>query len=94
MMIGQESGPLKLEKVLKSIGCPHSPRAEGDKYAIFSNDSYTCLRNVSIERLMKAQDEVIGQRRDLGFYPIADGDFFPAHPYDSLKVRGQRAAIF
>lgn len=55
MMVGQESGPVKLEKVLASVGCPHTPREDTQKFATFTNESYDCIRAVTVEKLMKGE---------------------------------------
>ncbi|KAI1292516.1 Acetylcholinesterase [Halotydeus destructor] len=85
MMIGQESGPLKVEKVAKYLGCPYLAKKKGDKYATFDDKTYQCIRQANVSQLMAIQQKIFESRRDMGFYPIADNDFFPDHPYDSLK---------
>lgn len=50
MLIGTETGPIKLEMLLNITNCPYLPRKnQTEKYVTFTETTFTCLRNLPVE---------------------------------------------
>ena len=50
MLIGIETGPVKLEMLLNITDCPYIPRKnQTERYVTFTDDTFKCLRDLPVE---------------------------------------------
>lgn len=61
------------------------PTAEGEGCTRPEAAGIDCLRKKTVEELLDLQQTILTTRKDMGFTPNEDEEFFGANPFDKLK---------
>lgn len=74
----------RCSSLLKVAGCP-VPEVAGDECPRADAAGLECLKKKTMEEILELQQKMVKNRKDIGFTPNEDEDFFGTNPFDRLK---------
>jgi carboxylesterase type B len=82
MMASKANNPTIFYKLCKKWDCP----VDGtEKAPQFSKETFECVRNMDIGKLIEGIALHAQGQQDPGTYPTEDGEFFDMHPFESIE---------
>lgn len=75
---------MRFKKFAATANCADMKKLEKETEYKLRDDTFECVRKLSLDDILKSAKEIMKTKKDVGFMPVEDQGFFGGNPFDTL----------
>lgn len=84
LLFPEESSIVRFKKFAAVAKCAEMKKLEKETEYKLRDDTFDCVRKLSFDDILKAAKEIMKSKKDVGFMPVEDQNFFGGNPFDTM----------
>lgn len=84
LLFPEESSIVRFKKFASLANCADMKKLEKETEYKLRPDTFECVRKLSFDAVMSSVKEILKTKKDVGFVPAEDQNFFVGNPFDTI----------
>ena len=84
LLFPEEASIVRFKKFASYAKCAEMKKLEKETEYKLRDDTFECLRKLTVDQVLDAGKEIMKTKKDIGFMPVEDQAFFGGNPFDTL----------